>query len=328
MGVARHRPSPEKISSHKDSGLSPHTPGDGPLSFAPRDDGAAGRRGCSDRGGEPLDGGEKRGIPNRRLVLRFWGREDGGGSPQTLAELSLFQSADQFPSWSGTDKGLVRPKALRKAGGLCSRQWEERLAGRALWRQCLWERGGFSRPWGTARRPAAVALPVGQWGAIEDVEGGAGSTLLPAKGQKAGREGRRSPAAVEVGPAFAQSRVTPLHWRAASVAVGDRPLRGGLPTRWKGAVPAVVGKSPSIFLPVGWGRLSLLILGGRKYGAVPVVCRAAGRTPLNMGALSFGCWAGRRTYREERGKLFSGRAILSRVALCEGEMGMPSLPYG
>ena len=160
MGVARHRPPPGKISSHKDSGLSPHTPGDGPLSFAPGDDGAAGRRGCSD-GGKPLDEGEKRGIPNRRLALRFWRREDGGGSPRTLAELPLFQSAGQFPPWSGADKGFVRPKALRKAGDRCSRQWEERLAGRALWRQCLWERGGFSRPRGTARLPAAVALPMG-----------------------------------------------------------------------------------------------------------------------------------------------------------------------
>lgn len=82
----------------------------------------------------------------------------------------------------------------------------------------------------------------------------------PDEGEKADREGRRCPAAVEVGSAFARSRVTPLYRWVASVAVGDRPLGERLSTRWKGATsaPAVAEKSPSIFWPVGWGKGGVL----------------------------------------------------------------------
>lgn len=216
------------------------------------------------RWGEPLDGGEKRRIPNRRLVLRFWRREDGGGDglPELWRDCPFFQSVGQFPSWPGTYKGLVRPKALRKAGDLCSRQWEERLAGRALWRQCLWERGDLSLGLGgAARLPAAVALPMGNGRPPNRGHQGRNRQHPALNGRgKADREGRRSPAAVEVGSAFAQSRGTPLYRWVASVAVGDRPLGERLSTRWKGATsaPAVAGKSPSIFWPVGWGKGSAL----------------------------------------------------------------------
>ncbi|ERJ01032.1 hypothetical protein HMPREF0262_00264 [Clostridium sp. ATCC 29733] len=51
------------------------------------------------------------------------------------------------------------------------------------------------------------------------------------------------------------------------------------------------------------------------------MCCAARRTPLNMGAFSFGCWAGRRTCREGRGKPLSGRRHSEQGRLLRGGDG-------
>lgn len=207
------------------------------------------------RWGEPLDGGEKRRIPNRRLVLRFWRREDGGGDglPELWRDCPFFQSVGQFPSWPGTYKGLVRPKALRKAGDLCSRQWEERLAGRALWRQCLWERGDLSLS-ASGGPPASQQLSPCRWAMggrpIEDIRGGTGSTLLSTDGERLiGRGedpqqqlkwGRHSPNPGE--PRFTDG--SPLwrwgtgRWEKGCPPDGrERPL----PLRWREKAPPFFG---------------------------------------------------------------------------------------
>ncbi len=230
--------------------------------------------GAAQMGGSHSIGERRGGSPIGGWFCVFGGEKTAGGDlPELWRNCPFFNQRVSSPLGLGHNKGLVRPKALRKAEGRCSRQWEERLARRALRRQCLWERGGFSRPRGALAAQRLSSCRWGQWGAAQ--------LRAPGEEQTASCSRRRGKRLVGRGEDPQQQLkwvrhspnlgAIPLHRWVASVAVGDRPLGERRPARWKGATsaPAVAGKSPSIFWPVGWGRAALcllLTLGGRKYG--------------------------------------------------------------
>lgn len=99
----------------------------------------------------------------------------------------------------------------------------------------------------------------------------------------------------------------------------------------EGSGPCGGGKKPLHFLACGVGKgrrfVIPLDMGDRKHWVISVVCCAAGRTSSNIEGFFFWCWAGV-PVEKEGGSRFPAAVILSRVGFCEGEMGMPSLPYG